>query len=524
MSVIENTWLNDGFHAARVELTQGLRGSLLRGMLCSSTDELEQTLDALVEFNRSDYRVQLRFAVLEHVIRACSLLSRPYGVAQPDNEGDEAHWTEPMRELVREGVLGYNLIVNELLQTDPFPGYVQLLAIALERTVRFLGLLVLERYENYTMPTGQVWFALHRFFAYAEAKALQDVSVELPVRPHQGTIARAYKQILVTALADPYRLAPGHAWSLYLFLRDWVDSCEIVASTGEDSDKPYGFVVDLGSDDEAHFSLLQSDPYVSAEQHRRIELADFIVAIEGYISKLDQQGGRGAERDDPNVQRSTLQMLKRALHAWKRNSHRQAFRYQSEEIVDIVWGVDQIYQFLRSDEVAHSVATNVMAQPMMSDGDLVCCQVLNESTGGFCLNMAANVVDPANRLAVGHVVLVVTGDEAQEPRKLVCIVRWLQDQGDDGVRFGIQILGQGAQPLRVLPLSDGAAGKERNAVRILSRVTHAGGMLIAPVDLYRPDRFLLVTAETEQILVRVSALLEEGTDHVQVRYESDSPF
>jgi hypothetical protein len=130
----------------------------------------------------------------------------------------------------------------------------KLLIIAIHRAMKLLGSVLLKASQVYESYPDSVWLEIHSLYRYAEANGLHNAPVvDDYVRGRKtSTIADAYKQMLLLALACPYRLRQTEVEQIYQALELWAPLAELqrvgengsaLFSTNLDSDQPPSYLV-----------------------------------------------------------------------------------------------------------------------------------------------------------------------------------------------------------------------------------------------------------------------------------------
>jgi hypothetical protein len=188
--------------------------------------------EALSDLNHQDIPVQQRFKTLE-------LLRKPVHFV---NERMKKHFVgHPLpldpknlkiahlsREMSHALATGYKVLVMEQIagigRKDK-----KLLITAIHRAIKLLTSVLLKAYQVYEPYPDCVWLEIHSLYRYAEDNRLHNskVSDDYRLERNPSSIADTYKQILLLALACPYRLRHGEVEGIYLALEDWAAFCTL---------------------------------------------------------------------------------------------------------------------------------------------------------------------------------------------------------------------------------------------------------------------------------------------------------
>ena len=110
-------------------------------------------------------------------------------------------------------------------------------ALITQRCLRYTGLQLVEHYRIYREIEKGVWQQAHELYALAEQRgyAMDVVRDSLNKQTDSATCAASYAQILLTNLADPYRLTPRQLSLLDRWLDKWGVRVTITATPPEDT-------------------------------------------------------------------------------------------------------------------------------------------------------------------------------------------------------------------------------------------------------------------------------------------------
>jgi hypothetical protein len=245
------------------------------------------------------------------------------------------------REMSHSLATGYKILVSEQAGGGG-RGDSKLLATAIHRALKQLGLVLLKTYQVYEPFPGTVWQEVHTLYRFAENRNLHQVAV---VRGEQGasTISEAYRQILLLALACPYRLRHGEAEAVYAALEEWAPLSELqpldehrkaLFSTDLDSNQPPRYLSMRGAGED-HGTLRALQTRRLAEQVR------------------DTLSGKAETGPGASLRPATLRRL---MLAWGVMPKRRFSRVKDHDQVVVAMGLSSIHYFV-SGEVAFNNAS-----------------------------------------------------------------------------------------------------------------------------------------------------------------------
>lgn len=424
------------------------------------------------------------------------------------------------REMLTDLSHGYKMVVLELSQRKLGFGAGKLLPVAVQRAIESLGGVLDVCYETYApMPAG-IWLELHQLYWLAVRQNIHEEILDGDVR----SVNVAYKRVLLTALADPYRLQQGQLSVVKAYLAGSAD--QAVLQPLVDTDTTHGlFVVRLDID----------KPPKALGQHTGVTdgRTDILLNTIPFARQLHQQlqavedgkSPREAGLPDVTAQPAQRELLKRLLKHWGLGPKRVFNRVATDTTTYICAGIRSLHHALAGD------AEELLMEPMVDEGEVQitvqmatpadktgqystfnCSQwhVLNESAGGVALTM-----DPQSmaRMRVGE--LIGLGAGGGYPWG-VAVVRWIQGDTPGKLDLGAQFLSPRAEPVAIKP-TIAAENTPFQPALLLPEVTalKQPDRLVAPRGTFQPQRELELRCQGNSRLVRASKLLEQ-TDSFEV--------
>lgn len=472
---------NDAEQALRERYFELIASYTEPGAVRNATGPL---LSAVTALNKETCQPGTRLEILEAVTKA---YSPQLALERVLFDASLGAWRDPVTELLRELVYGYNRVVNALWDEQTRSEMPRVV----ERLIRLLGLLVLNRFDSYRIPSDRLFYGMHRFYGLAEHFELEDALVpalgittgadqaaSAPAGAFEHSPSRAYKQILLTALADPYHFLPGQAWQLYRFLGQrltWLDECELAMSPRQVEPSP--FVLDLADAvvDDAKLPLIGEEKYMVAEQNRLVSLQAFGAHIDEEIDRLNGDDNRILSLTERLEQVALGNLLRRAQAAWQRRLYRRYPRRPLVGEIALIVGFDAIHRYRGEQVEPAPIPTKANVT-----GALL-CETVDESDGGFSL--AVHLDEPT--LSVGQPVLGTLGPAEKDRRWLIGMVRWLQRVSQSRYRFGIQTLGSFVHAARLWPAGAHRMAEAVNALLVFENELALEGLAIVDYGRFK---------------------------------------
>jgi hypothetical protein len=361
------------------------------------------------------------------------------------------------RELLTELSHGYKMVVLELSQRKLTFGANKPVPVAVQRAIECLGGILDICFETYAPTPAGIWLELHQLYWYAVRQNLHEEKLADGDTPN--SVNASYKQVLLTALADPYRLQQGQLSGLKAYLAGAADLA-VLQPLGN-AESPHGlFVVRLDGDkppkalsqhsgvtDGRTDILLNTIPFVR-QMHQQLQAVESGTAPSA--AGLPEAAGQAAYRE----------MLKRLLKQWGLGPKRVFNRVSADTTTFICAGIRSLHHALAGDETElfappatdeeEMQITVQMATPADKTGQYTtfnCSnwQVVNESAGGVALTM-----DPRSVAKVRVGDLIGLGAGGGYPWG-VAVVRWIQADTPGKIDLGAQFLSPRAEPAVIKP-------------------------------------------------------------------------
>lgn len=122
-------------------------------------------------------------------------------------------------------------------------------ALALQRAMTGLGLLLLRSYQLYTPVPSRLWLEIHTLYQLAEQGQVQQQPVVDPLPGHQqaNTVERSYLRLLLLASARPNQLRQAEVSDTYAALESLAPLAHMVAYDPAQQDNLFAVVLDSDS-------------------------------------------------------------------------------------------------------------------------------------------------------------------------------------------------------------------------------------------------------------------------------------
>lgn len=455
------------------------------------------------------------------------------------------------QSLSNEMALGYKTAIEEMLASSFLSRDNKALTIMIHRAIRYLSQAMLSCYQSYRPHPESSWRELNALYLFAEHKNIYHdrVSDSLNELLPESSIARVYKQILLLALASPYRLRQGESevvynalarYALHAHILPYSDpaATEVLFSVHINSDHAPDYLVFTHEECNRELCRLVDTRELSQKIYEELERREGIMGS-GQISadlviRLIRAWGIAPKRSFTRNQRNEttvtavigLTTLYRVLAQAQGSSTTQMHRarFNSRSVVGVsqpttedIWDIrgssyikkdfDHYKSFTEPDDIPRE-EVSIPYQTW---------QILNESAGGYRLALAGK--ENAG-VKVGELIGINRGNGSETWE--AGTVRWLRQDSGRQLEIGVQVLAPHAIP--VLVSNDRAAGKaaESQYGLLLDEIQaiKQPASLIAPTLLFKKGNELSVNSPSLQTTIKLQDKLQDSGAFVQFAYTS----
>jgi hypothetical protein len=510
-----------------------------------STAEVGQTsrllFEALADLNQQDIPAQQRFEVLEMLrepVRFVTGHMEKYFVAQPLPLAPRNLLVAQLtREITHLLATGYKILVTEQLagigRSDR-----QLLITSIHRATTLLSAVLLKAYQVYEPYPDCAWLELHSLYRYAEEKRLHTAEVtDAYLRSRDtSTVADAYKQVLLLALACPYRLRQEEVTRIYEALEQWAPLARLRPLDETASDL---FVTDLNSDAPPTYLML-SEPGANRNSYRALDTAPLAEQLES------SEGRNPAAGLD-------IETLRRLRLAWGMMPKRGYTRIKGSSHVTVSVGLRSVHYFVSGEAAfcAKPAPIRPCAEPPASRGYLgtnrpiddatlptgislpthqatsgpridtshtaQSWKMLNISAGGYCL-LRDN--PEASRAQVGELLGIREQSDPDTFHWQLGVIRWLKCSDRPGVELGVQMLSPGAVAVAARPDRHNDGKYTPGLLLPANSTVQQEATLLLSSPPFRPGSTVITNCQGRRMRVRLTKLVENTGSFAQFQFIS----
>lgn len=472
--------------------------------LAESADALQQLYQALYTLNRMELPVEDRLALME-------LYREPVTVVAGRMQTHFTHLALPLKprlqrlvdflgQLHMEMAYGYKHVLNTL-RGERHPWESEVFVFALERTIRYLGEVLLQSYQVYRPAPAGVWREIHAMYRYASEHNCHRHAIA--PEADAASIETTYLQVLMLGLCGPYQLPVNECRRVNGFLARWAGKAMIrnelaVAVAGGH------FLLDLDAD---HPAVPQPRDVVLrvAPALRIVNAVELARVAYEFIQRL--QKGESPKRMDLGfecVGNACRDTLRRMLRSWGLAGKRQFTRRRVQQPLSLCIGLNAFHFFAAGQQPFAPPRAPQPVAPARNSSELRVLdieaadadaappsspeiyridsrwQVRDESAGGFSLTRHGSVGLP---IRVGD--LAGVQDPVRDAWR-PAVVRWVKSSDSQHVEVGIEMLSPSAHPISAR-LVDPATS------------TYQQALLVPPIEvLHQPATLLLSSSMNVQ--------------------------
>lgn len=416
---------------------------------------------------------------------------------------------------------GYQHISEELFDLDAMHQDFTTLATSLHRSLHYLSQGLLTDYQIYESNSGDYWRRIHQIYEAAERKGLQSSSIKDPYRRdrQETTVEEQYKQILLLALANPYRHSqPDLAW-IYTQLHHWAPLCQLRPADHLDASR-HACLVDLANDAPPSY-----DAYNAIHSPTTCRQFETSALVDALLNSLSRRAGQSTTQEDAAAPRQMTANRTSLLHAlvtaWSLAAKRRFSRMRSGATgISVRLGLSAIHQFIDARNALHTDDTNKASDGDANAGnDTYVCKVVNESADGVCLKWQST---NTGKIRVGELITVGRNDESGDMPG-IGVIRWLKTAGKHTVNFGIQLLSPDAFPITIRVYNSKNQLDEHDYLKGLYipefRTARQPPSLILPAFLYHSDDIVSVIMDGQEHGLQLTKLVDATQGFSRFRFE-----
>lgn len=308
----------------------------------------QQLYDLLSKVNRTPLSAQDRYKLMEQLrepISYCtnSLKKNFTGKSFPLSPKSE-RLSEKSFSLLTETATGYKIAIVDLLSENRVEK--KILAYCVHRTMRLLGNILLTSYQLYFPEPLELWQEMHRLYLLSESGEILDIPIKDPENKLSklNSISKAYKQIILLSLSNPYHLRNGEIELIHTALDLWAQYSEIFTSKTMPKEDNL-FVCGLHTDEapqHLNVSDLERNKY-----NRYFDLTHLNAMLRRELSQPDESTSENIKNN--RQQPLANDLLQRLLIIWNNRSKRAFSRFLSATPISVSVGLNSTHHMLEQE-------------------------------------------------------------------------------------------------------------------------------------------------------------------------------
>jgi hypothetical protein len=469
-----------------IELKQSLK------LLIANRDDdalISSVLSNLIPLNRFIIPSKTRQVLLEIYRKSTFQLMRSWeakvNALDELSHDDYLKSAQALAMLIDELTIGYKILLMEAYEQGSHPKSKEPFLLAINRVAEYSSLYILHSCCFLRSTQAASTNTLHQLYLCCEAAKVLDIKVSTKDDQASLSFSSIYNQIILTCIADPFRLTKVDILKLYRLMAKYTQKITIDLLS-EDQKHPHKdslmgglFCLDLSSDRLPTSLDRMTSKERSVPDARILDTHLALTAIERIFQLA-------ASSIDDNVYSSEIQLLKKVIPHLNNSYERQFKRTQSDDGLQIklVKDLEDIHSALQSNPQDVGNYWNIN----------------NSGLGGM---MVSNQNILYSHLDVGDFYGVF---EDKKPTSLA-LVRWLR-LNDSNVEMGIELL-HGEPIFTHFFLED----DPKQIPALLLRNKKIPDTLIAPKGLLNIDEALELTENEKTYIISIDTLIDNSFNY-----------
>jgi cyclic-di-GMP-binding protein len=472
--------------------------------LAEMSKALTELTRAISSLNRTELHYKKRIELVSLFDSTYQLIHnfyRPKRTLVIKNKTQEKENIKKLYHLTREMAFAHKIVVNDCQHKRTLWGKNKLKAKAIALSIYYLGIMLIEQYENYTPIPIYLWREINALFAHAGKEEIEKLEFETNDNCNcLPTVEQNYIRCCLIALSDPYHLDKGEHWQVFYYLNNWIHLAYI-SEDPDDFTKEACFIIDVTSENKPNFVTRELDD-PEDPKIRLLLTADLLKQISFDVESFEEKNKLPPKSFHPSISFSNVKPLSEHLSAhWLQRIERGSRRYPIVTKVDVVWGVQDVSRILGQVNQAPQKAISfdeIKAITQINTAEELSWNASNVSSGGIGIFSRQFML---SKIKLGDLVLIREYlDSKPAPHWRLAHCCWLTGDKNNGTMLGLKyILGQytpvrlilhqgrnekGGQP-GILVNDPSLEGSQVNTI-ITARNTHQGDRVYAMLGLDKP--------------------------------------
>ncbi|PHS25262.1 MAG: hypothetical protein COA83_06130 [Methylophaga sp.] len=486
LSLPEQTEIQSDLILDSIELKQTLQ------LLLAGRDDdalVSSILSNLIPLNRFIIPSKTRQILLEIYRQSTFQLMRSWearvNILEGLSQDDYLKSIQALALLIDELAIGYKILLVEAYDQGSHPKSKEPFLLAINRVAEYSSLTILHSYCFLRNTQAASINTLHQLYLCCESAKVLDTKVSTKDDRASLSFSSIYKQIILTSIADPFRLTKVDVLKLYRLMAKYTQKITIDVPS-EDQKQPRKdtlmgglFCLDLASN-----TLPISLDRIKSEERSLPNIR--ILNTHSALTAIERIFHLAASSLDDAVYSSEIQLLKKVIPHLNNSYERQFKRIQSADNIKIKLIKDLEYiqnaLYINSDDIGND------------------WNIHNRGLGGM---MLSNKNIPYSHLDVGDFYGVFEADKSAS----LALVRWLRVT-DNGVEMGLELLH--GEPLAIHFFLE---NEPEQIPALLLRNKKQADTLIAPKGLLNIDEAIELTENDKTYIISIDTLIDNSFNY-----------
>ena len=473
---------------------------------------LEQLLQAVKTSNRTEYKLSHREENLQTLNQGYIRLSQHFRQHNDERQIIATdHQQKLLSSLTSEMAYGYKRVVHELAEQRVLLNKSSRLARAINQAQHFLGIHLIEHYQQYSPVPSYIWHELHKLYQFAEKEKLHKTTLK---SANDGlsalsSVENTYKRNCLMSVINPYHVEGNQHWHLFKYFSRWSSKATISSDLKKYS-KTECFVIDLTSSHRPEYSETDKE-YEEHQLYRLLITSKLLDELDKQLYAYEEKKILPKDSFYSAIDKSIAFKLLQQIYAYcDHHIERKDARYPVISNVSLVCGLGNVVKVLLDEtEVETSEQLDLGLKELLGKDyhHQTRWQAVNYSNGGICVR---HPKEDVTQLKIGNLALLKRNIN-NKPQKSwqLGIVRWLNGKRNTGATMGLEYLHGQKLPARYLTKNkEGELIKHK--VLLVSPFSNQETLMIAPKNLLGDNKS--ISLEYNDNVVKHQLLSTEETN------------
>ncbi|MET1253645.1 hypothetical protein [Aliikangiella maris] len=510
---------------------------LLSLPLADMSKTLPEITRAISSLNRTEMPFKQRAELVELFDASYQLIHdrfRPKITISSKTSQVEKDNLNKLHNFTREMAFAHKIIVNDSQHKRQFWGKNKFKVKAIGFAIFYLGIMLIEQYENYTPIPIYLWREINALFAHAGRDNIEHAEFEVTNSHCLNTIEKNYIRNCLLALSDPYHLDKGEHWQLFFYLQNWIHLAHI-SEDPDDFRKEECFIIDVTSENKPSFVTSELDD-PEDPKIRLLLTFDLLRQISFDLETFNDKNRLPDNTFHKSISHITAKYLwEHIAKHWRHRIERSSRRYPIVTKVDVIWGIDNICRILGRIEQNSGVSLSfneIEALTEIQTAEQLSWDAINVSSGGIGLCSRRYMIPNIKLGDLAFIREYMDGSPAPHWRLAVC--RWHTGDKNNGTMLGLKYIEGRYHPVRLIlyqgrnekggqagiVVSDTVIEGSNSSTIITLRGSHSENRVYAmlgmdkPVEV-RPRLKVEITPCVERFFFQTYELRDELAEEVQ---------